>query len=277
MDNLSKLGSGVVYKDTYDPSLLETINRDNRRKDYIHPMYGGDVWTAFEFSFLLPSGLPQFHVIRIWNPANSVNIFESKSLKLYLNSFNNTTFNSLEEAIQTVKADLERVSGGEILVGIMKNFDTSFNSDLVDRIDEIQVSDNPFVYEYDKSLLKIHKTVSVERTEFLLSNLLRSNCEITNQPDWASILIQYTGYNIIDRESLLRYIISYRKHQEFHEPTCERIYQDLFDLLDPMELVVTCQYTRRGGIDINPIRSSYSHEDGRGAYYINHLPKLLQQ
>jgi 7-cyano-7-deazaguanine reductase len=128
--------------------------------------------------------------------------------------------------------------------------------------------------------LKVESSQSILKEENLFSNLLRSNCEITNQPDWASILIQYTGYNVIDRESLLRYIVSYRKHQEFHEPTCERIYQDLFHVLQPKNLTVVCQYTRRGGIDINPIRTNdtafYSNSKEIEGL-IQDLPKLIQQ
>lgn len=248
------LGKKVTYKDQYDPSILFPINREERRKNYTK-MYGADVWTCFEVSYLLQSGLPQFMVLRIVNPADSVNIFESKSLKLYLNSFNNTKFDSKEQVINTIKKDLDVLTGGNVTVTEMKTF--SQNEPAPTRLleNQVELSDQEFTYNYDPTLLKAMK-VSEPVNEFFVSNLLRSNCEITNQPDWARIQISYRGKKQIDKESLLRYIVSYRKHQEFHEPTCERIYQDLFKILEPETLTVQCNYTRRGGIDINPIRSS---------------------
>lgn len=272
---LTKLGNNnTTYTDQYDPSLLEKINRQERRKDYIYPMYGGDIWTAFEFSFLLPSGLPQFHVIRIWNPCDSENIFESKSLKLYLNSFNNTIFNSLDDALDTIARDLQNVSKGSVIVKDINSFRDNIPG--YENLDLINISGDIFSYEYDRSLLKICNT-DRDVCENLSSTLLRSNCEITNQPDWASIFISYVGKNTIDKESLLRYIISYRKHQEFHEPTCERIYQDLYSVLQPEKLVVICQYTRRGGIDINPIRISNPSFIQDSELLLSQLPKLIQQ
>lgn len=248
------LGKKVTYKDQYDPSILFPINREERRKNYTK-MYGADVWTCFEVSYLLQSGLPQFMVLRIVNPADSINIFESKSLKLYLNSFNNTKFDSKEQVIKTIKKDLDELTGGNVTVVEMKTF--SQNEPAPTRLleNQVELSDQEFTYNYDPTLLKAVE-VSEPVNEFFVSNLLRSNCEITNQPDWARIQISYRGKKQIDKESLLRYIVSYRKHQEFHEPTCERIYQDLFKILEPETLVVQCNYTRRGGIDINPIRSS---------------------
>lgn len=253
-DSQITLGKKVTYKDQYDPSILFPINREERRHDYTK-MYGADVWTCFEVSYLLQSGLPQFMVIRIVNPADSINIFESKSLKLYLNSFNNTKFDSKKQVIDTIKKDLDELTGGNVTVTEMCNFVTptfTNNSNWLLE-NQVQCTDQEFTYNYDPSLLKV---VDEKADEVLVSNLLRSNCEITNQPDWARIVIMYKGKKAIDKESLLRYIVSYRKHQEFHEPTCERIYQDLYKILEPEYLYVQCNYTRRGGIDINPIRCS---------------------
>lgn len=253
------LGKKVTYKDQYDPSILFPINREERRKDYTK-MYGADVWTCFEVSYLLQSGLPQFMVLRIVNPADSVNIFESKSLKLYLNSFNNTKFNSKEQVIETIKKDLDKLTGGDVTVVEMKTFlqNEPVPAQLLEN--QVELSDQEFTYNYDPTLLKVIEVSEIVEESFV-SNLLRSNCEITNQPDWARIQITYRGKKQIDKESLLRYIVSYRKHQEFHEPTCERIYQDLFKILEPETLAVQCNYTRRGGIDINPIRSSHPLSD----------------
>lgn len=271
------LGKKVTYKDQYDPSILFPINRDERRKNYTK-MYGADIWTCFEVSYLLQSGLPQFMVLRIVNPADSTNIFESKSLKLYLNSFNNTKFDSKEQVIETIKRDLDKLTGGDITVVEIKEFMQSEpeSEDLLEN--QVQLSDQEFTYNYDPTLLKVTE-VKEKITEHIISNLLRSNCEITNQPDWARIQIVYTGNKQIDKESLLRYIVSYRKHQEFHEPTCERIYQDLYKILEPENLCVQCNYTRRGGIDINPVRVSnpftiFNLDNNKLAYGVE---KTLQQ
>ncbi len=258
-DNIT-LGKKVTYKDQYDPSILFPINREERRKNYTK-MYGADVWTCFEVSYLLQSGLPQFMVLRIVNPADSVNIFESKSLKLYLNSFNNTKFDSKEQVIATIKKDLDQLTGSNVTVVEMKEFlqHEPKSTELLEN--QVTLSDQEFTYNYDPDLLKVAKETEELKLYQFTSNLLRSNCEITNQPDWARISIQYVGKKRIDPESLLRYIVSYRKHQEFHEPTCERIYQDLYKLLEPELLYVQCNYTRRGGIDINPVRTNKDMTD----------------
>lgn len=246
------LGKKVTYKDQYDPSILFPINREERRNGYVK-MYGKDVWTCFEVSYLLPNGLPQFMVLRITNPANSVNIFESKSLKLYLNSFNNTVFNSEEEVISVIKRDLDNLTGGDCTVVKMTEFpvldqDVPFVEDEVDNVNIVD-------YIYNPNLLEVSEFVDGEVEYVLKSNLLRSNCEITNQPDWGTITVRVRSNKVLSKESFLKYVVSYRKHQEFHEPTCERIFQDLYKVLDPTYLTVLCQYTRRGGIDINPFRS----------------------
>lgn len=267
MDKLSILGSKVSYEETYSTKQLERIDRESRRSGYVE-MFGGDIWTAFEFSFLLPNKLPQYHVLRIFNPVNSKYIFESKGLKLYLNSFNNTVFSDLDTAIKVIEKDLSELANGIIIVKVIRSFletDIYLNSTFL----EDEFSDEIHTYNYSPELLEVvDKPTSVK----LRSNLLRSNCEITNQPDFAHIYIEYSGRRSVSNNSLLKYLISYRKHQEFHEPTCERIYQDLFKRLQPDRLTVICQYTRRGGIDINPVRSSHFLD-------INnlHLPKLIQQ
>lgn len=260
------LGRDVEYKSQYSVESLFAINREERRNNYV-PMFGVDVWTAYEFSFLLPNNLPQYKVIRIYNPCNSVNIFESKGLKLYLNSFNNTVFNDLESAIHTVSVDLTQLAGEVVEVEVVDEFSNDWMKTFPEL--ESEFAEDITTFEYNPSLLTVEST---PYSDTVISNLLRSNCEITNQPDWARVFITYRGDRKVTRDSLLRYIVSYRNHQEFHEPTCERIYQDLFKVLQPAFLTVICQYTRRGGIDINPIRSNRPIEKN-----IRNLGKLLQQ
>lgn len=267
MDREITLGQKVEYKFQYSTEDLFPINREKRRVGYVQ-MFGVDVWTAYEFSFLLPNKLPQYYVLRIYNSCESVNIFESKGLKLYLNSFNNTVFESIEKAIETVERDLSQLAEKDVQVEVITSFpehsliDRAFciDSSLTGEIDS---------FDYNPFLLKVEEKYG---EEILTSNLLRSNCEITKQPDWARVYIMYQGERSINKESLLRYIISYRNHQEFHEPTCERIYQDLYRILSPDALTVICQYTRRGGIDINPIRSNRPLPEN-----FQKLSKLLQQ
>lgn len=258
------------YKDTYDKTLLVGLPRAGRREGYTK-MYGYDIWTAFEFSFLLPNGLPYFGVLRTATPCNSEKFFESKSYKLYLNSFNNSVFNSVEDAIKTVEQDLSEITESKVTAQIMTSLKEDVLTTLEQLFPNIEIQD----YVYNCSLLK--SIPSTEETQkVLVSNLLRSNCEITNQPDWGRVTVSYIPDKLeIDPESLLKYIVSYRKHQEFHEPTCERIYQDVFNLIKPKKLAVTCHYTRRGGIDINPVRISSELYDG--IWFINLLPKTIHQ
>lgn len=242
------------YESTYDKSKLIGMSRTmgDRRKGF-KPMSGFDIWTAFEFSFLKPSGLPFFGVIRVAVDCNTPNFFESKSFKLYLNTFNNTVFESVEEAIKVVETDLKEVTQGNVFVWLVEEFPESYlNIGLEKTYPNVVCKD----YTYNKSLLV---APDLEEDEVIYqcfnTNLLRSNCEITNQPDWATVCVDYEGRSkVINEQSFLQYIVSYRNHQEFHEPTCERIFQDLLEVTDASELEVACMYTRRGGIDINPIR-----------------------
>lgn len=246
------LGKKVTYRDQYDSSILFPINREERRNNYVK-MYGKDVWTCFEVSYLLPNGLPQFCVLRITNPANSTNIFESKSLKLYLNSFNNTVFENEQVVLQTIKRDLDKLTNGDCIVELITEFPQPDND--IDFIENQINSIDIDCYEYNPSLLEVESLEEGVVEYVYKSNLLRSNCEITNQPDWGTITIHVRSKKRLNKESFLKYVVSYRKHQEFHEPTCERIFQDLNKVLEPEYLTVLCQYTRRGGIDINPFRS----------------------
>lgn len=272
---ITKLGHRVDYKSNYDPTQLEFFPRSTRRVDYVAPMNGGDIWTCFEVSFLDSKGVPEYHILRILNPASSENIFESKSLKLYLNSFNNTKFSGIEEVIYLIQKDLSEGTKGQVLVRRVNQFDSpsgiiQFNIDSYSKKIEsgVEYTYNPKLLKAEPSETKIRRIIS--------SNLLRSNCEVTGQPDWGNVTVSYISGSLLDIVSFLRYIISFRNHQEFHEPTCERIYNDLFVLLQPEDLTVVCQYTRRGGIDINPIRTTMSLKE-EDFYDFFSIPKLPQQ
>lgn len=275
---MKSLGQVTDYKDQYDPSLLERIDRQERRDGYVK-MYGCDIWTAFEFSFLQPSGLPFFGVLRVGVGCNSKYIFESKSFKLYLNSFNNTVM-TLPAALEGLVSDLEELTQGKVVVKVMNESDFDSIDDRYHSYkkleDTVDVHGIDFQYEYDKSLLSYENHPDSAGRIRVYSDLLRSNCEITNQPDWGRVKISSSYIGSLSMSSLLQYIVSYRKHQEFHEPTCERIFQDILSTVNPLSLTVMCQYTRRGGIDINPIRTTDESMGSWWEHYLN-LPKLIQQ
>lgn len=250
------------YKTSYDSSLLVRIDRFSRRKDYL-PMFGYDVWQSFEMNFLLPSGLPWFGVIKIFVDCNSPYIFESKSFKLYLFSFNNTVFESVESVMKIIEEDLNKVTGLDTMgqkvfvkiVSKMQAPDYFYRPEVV--LENLYPACECKDFLYNPSLLKTIE-LQEDKTLFYSSDCLRSNCEITKQPDFSqlSLVLQTQNRIGIDEESLLKYLVSFRNHNEFHEPCCERIYNDLFKLLNPEALTVISAYTRRGGISITPIRSN---------------------
>jgi len=264
-----KLGKPTEYKFEYDPTLLDVFPRLQGRRDFpTTKMSGVDVWTCYEFSFLFPSGKPYSGVIRIINPVDSESIFESKSLKLYLNSFNNTVFEDVRQALEVIRIDLSNRVVGKIKVQEITHISKSRVSPR-QSLDNLNIQTD--IYDYTPDLLK---GVGVNKltTQVFYSDLLRSNCPRTHQPDWARVTIIQSSFSKLDKKSLLKYIISFRNHQGFHEIVCEQIYNDLFQRLYQLyTLVVLCQYTRRGGIDINPYRSNND--------YVNYsmFTKLLQQ
>lgn len=262
---MKHLGQVSVQSDQYDRSLLERIERAPRRQGYMQ-MYGYDVWTVYEFSYLTASGSPVYKILRIITDCNNPYIFESKSLKLYLNSFNNSC---VYEPIVQIQKDLETVAGGRVTVVEVQQFESE--QALYGRSNKLTFT--ACQSEYNSNILK---TVSFpyHSSQNVYTDLLRTRCEITGAPDFARCLINVINDNKkVDEESLLNYIVSYRNKQEFHEPTCERIFQDLYKALTPVQLMVICQYTRRGGIDINPIRSLKPID--RTICF--DLPKLIQQ
>ncbi len=256
------LGQSTEYKDQYDPSLLfpiaRKLNRDELQIDEAHlPFRGEDTWTGYELSWLNAKGKPQVAVAEFVFPCQSSHIIESKSFKLYLNSFNQTRFASRAEVEARLIEDLSRTSNAEVKVKLYgpDQFDC-FNAT---PLPGICIDDQDIfvdTYQLDNSLLRLVEGGG-ETSETLHSHLLKSNCLITSQPDWASIVIRYRGPQIC-HESLLRYLISFRTHNEFHEQCVERIFCDIQTQLGIQELDVYARYTRRGGLDINPFRSSSS-------------------
>jgi len=252
------LGKSVTYADTYQPSLLDAIPRQWQR-DTIGvsnplPFVGWDTWNAFEISWLNTKGKPQVAVAQIQVPCTSPNLIESKSLKLYLNSFNNTRFENAEKVRRTISQDLSSALLTGVKVVFFKIDD--FNNTRLDKLsgtclDDLDITVDDFLITPAKDL----KTKSDKVTELLYSHLLKSNCLVTGQPDWASVQINYTGQQI-DHAGLLRYLVSFRNHMEFHEQCVERIYTDVMKYCKPEKLSVMAYYTRRGGIDINPFRAS---------------------
>lgn len=254
----SPLGQKTAYVSSYDASLLFPISRAESRKvlglDQKLPFYGCDIWTGYELSWLNSKGKPVVAVAEFSVPADSPNIIESKSFKLYLNSLNQTHFNSIDDAKKILTKDLSAAAGAQVEISLSSLDDSnllvdcSFESECIDQLD-VDVN----VYHPKPELLM--KDDSAFVNERLHSHLLKSNCPVTGQPDWASVFIDYRGPKI-DREGLLRYVISFRDHQDFHEHCVERIFMDLMTKCNPTFLSVYARYTRRGGLDINPFRST---------------------
>ncbi|TKB43523.1 NADPH-dependent 7-cyano-7-deazaguanine reductase QueF [Thalassotalea mangrovi] len=256
------LGKETEYRNQYDASLLQgvprSLNRDSLAIDQMSlPFFGEDVWYGFELSWLNQKGLPQVAVAEFRFPSTSTNIVESKSFKLYLNSFNQTKFAGWDDVVSTLQQDLSRVCEGDASVAL---FDVEHCPALAlaktedyQRIDDqdIEISD----YQFSRDILSGAVADTSIVSEKLVSHLLKSNCLITNQPDWASLYIDYRGPKI-DREKLLRYLVSFRQHNEFHEQCVERIFVDLMKFCQCEQLTVYARYTRRGGLDINPFRST---------------------
>jgi 7-cyano-7-deazaguanine reductase len=265
----SSLGKPVVYKTNYSPDLLFALPRKDNRILYAIeetslPFIGWDVWHAYEASFLTEKGLPIIGVLKLAIPCNSPFLVESKSLKLYLNSFNMEEMGtSVKEAtkafISTIEKDISKLLKTTVKAHFHQNSETSLygfeNYPLLEAIPE---AENILFERFQESpdLLEIIEDVTEANWG---SHLLRSNCKVTYQPDWGSVYIHFKGEKSLKPESLLQYIVSFRTENHFHEEVCEMIYKRLLDRLKPDELSVTCVYTRRGGIDICPQRASHEH------------------
>ncbi|WP_339521861.1 NADPH-dependent 7-cyano-7-deazaguanine reductase QueF [Pseudomonas sp. EA_35y_Pfl2_R111] len=256
----SPLGKSSEYIATYTPSLLFPIPRAAKWAELglsaeTLPYQGVDFWNCFELSWLLPSGKPVVAMGEFAIPADSPNIIESKSFKLYLNSINQSVFSSAEELVALLVQDLSAAAGKP--VGVRVRSLAEVTTDGVQAapgvcIDELDVAISNYA-QPQPELLRCDAARVVE--ESLHSHLLKSNCPVTGQPDWGTLVVQYRGL-ALDHASLLAYLVSFRQHADFHEQCVERIFLDLQRLLKPEHLTVYARYVRRGGLDINPYRST---------------------
>ncbi len=257
------LGRDVAYPQHYDPGLLFPIPRAQARaelgvSDNALPFIGHDRWHAYELSWLDPRGKPQVATATLSVPADSPQLIESKSLKLYLNSLNASRFDTAETVRGTIAADLSRIAGGNVEVAFglpgfdERAFDEHANAQEADSIDALDIAIDDYGPPNAGYLALVEETV-VE--ESLRSALLKSNCPVTGQPDWATLHLHYRGPRI-DRAGLLRYLVSFRDHAEFHEQCVERIFIDVLRHCRAQALSVEARYTRRGGLDINPWRAT---------------------
>lgn len=258
-DNL--LGKTTQYVDHYAPELLYPIARSISREALglagDLPFQGVDRWNAWEVSWLNPQGKPAVAVGVIEFPASNPNLVESKSLKLYLNSLNGMRYASAVEVASLVRRDLETASGGPVSVTLAPVDESGpvpmkgLGGRCIDELD-VTIED----YAVNPDLLRLAADSSGVIEETLHSHLLRSNCPVTGQPDWASIVVTYQGPRI-DEASLLKYLVSFRNHDDYHEQCVERIYVDVKARCQTEALTVQAFYTRRGGLDINPFRSDW--------------------
>lgn len=253
----SPLGKTTAYIKEYDPRLLYPIPRSLKRDEIgikeTLPFYGVDIWNAYEMSWLNQKGKPMVAMMIIEVPCDSENIFESKSLKLYLTSFNNTRFNNISDVQAALEKDLAKATKSKIKITLtlIQDCEEQILTKLPGQnIDDLDISIE--TYQPEISYLATEGEVVSEE---LNTDLLKSNCLVTNQPDWASLYINYRGPKI-NHEGLLKYIISLREHNEFHEQCVERIFMNLLQHCQPESLTVYARYTRRGGIDINPYRTT---------------------
>jgi len=263
----SQLGRASAYADHYDPTLLFPIARATQRAamgidDKALPFFGADLWTAFELSWLNARGKPQVAIAHFTVPCETPNIIESKSFKLYLNSFNSSVFDSVDAVRERLRADLAEAawrgsdrSGG---VGVKLLAPEAFDREPVHELDGLDLDrlDIECSHYQPAPELLVSDDTQPPVTETLTSRLLKSNCLVTGQPDWGSVRVSYSG-PAIDQAGLLAYIVSFRNHNEFHEPCAERMFWDIWRRCRPTKLSVYARYTRRGGLDINPFRASW--------------------
>lgn len=256
------LGGETQYPKHYDATLLFPIARQQGRESLgiaagALPFSGVDYWNAYEISWLMPSGKPQVAILLLSVPCDSPSIVESKSLKLYFNSLNQQRFDNTDQLITTVTADISQCVGAQVTITLTDNVNRPQVSEQLpvigELLDDLDI-DIPEFSVTPEILASDHSSDSVSET--LCSHLLRSNCPVTDQPDWASIMIRYEG-PAINREQLLRYLIGFRHHNEFHEQCVERVFMDVLTQCHCEKLTVYARYTRRGGIDINPFRSNF--------------------
>ena len=267
--HLGKVG-GDGYKDTYAPELLVKIPRKLNREGYGltgEEFVGVDVWNAYEVSAITTKGQPVAGMLKIVCPSDSEYHVESKSIKLYLNSYNMTRIgDTAADCITGIEARVSRDLSELLEANVTATFFTDKSeaeilefegyTDLGDAVDVDQIDFTAF--KSDSSQLAVEDSADEPKEIKLKSNLLRSNCRVTNQPDWGDIFIRIKGSKLPAADSLAKYIVSHRTVSHFHEEICEMVYKHLLDAYNPDQLMVACLYTRRGGIDINPIRATHS-------------------
>ncbi len=255
------LGRRSEQPTRYTPSLLYAVERKDLRHGLLLdegqlPFHGADLWTGYELSWLDRDGKPECAVVRLTVPCDSRAVFESKSFKLYLNSFSQTAFSSAYDVARTLEADLSVTAGAQVLVDLLslsQVMQQGLKNLPGDCLDPISLSCD--TYRPDPGLLELDENQRVMTSEVVYSNLLRTICPVTGQPDIGSVQVRYSGPRI-KHVSLLRYIVSYREHSGFHEQCVERMFLDIMDVCRPSELSVYARFNRRGGIDINPYRST---------------------
>jgi 7-cyano-7-deazaguanine reductase len=256
----SALGKPAAYADQYDAGLLFPIPRAVKRAELgiagAPPFFGADMWTCYELGWLNAKGKPQVAIAHCTVPAESPNIIESKSFKLYLNSFTNTRLAN-EDALRTLlQHDLSEACGST--VGIRLVAPDAFEKEKVKELDGLlldRLDVDCDTYTPQPDTLSVNSD-EAPTDEVFVSHLLKSNCLVTGQPDWGSVQIRSYGHPI-NEEGLLKYLVSFRNHNEFHEQCVERIFMDIMARCKPVKLAVYARYTRRGGIDINPFRANY--------------------
>jgi 7-cyano-7-deazaguanine reductase len=258
------LGKATVYKSEYDPTLLCPVPRRFKRDELgltdALPFHGVDIWNAYEMSWLTPKGKPVVAMGEFRIPCESPFLIESKSFKLYLNSFNQTRFDDFAAVRDVMGRDLTGAAGMPVEVRLIS--EQQFTGETFGALPGECIDDQDIAvagYALEPGLLVGAADAARPVEETLHSHLLKSNCLVTDQPDWGSVMVRYRGGRI-DREALLRYIISFRQHNEFHEQCVERIFTDLLHYCRPERLTVYARYTRRGGLDINPWRSNFEPE-----------------
>jgi len=253
----SPLGRTAAYRNTYAPELLFPVPRAAKRAEIgvgaSLPFEGEDVWNAYEISWLNPKGKPVVAMGVFTVPATSPHLIESKSLKLYLNSFNGTPLADMNEARERMVRDLSAAAGAPVDVALCRLDDVRRETASLagECIDDIDVA----ITDYQPAPGHLTTIDANVVSETLVSHLLKSNCLVTGQPDWATLYVRYRG-RPIDRAGLLRYVVSFREHNEFHEQCVERVFVDVMAHCRPDALAVWARYTRRGGLDINPFRST---------------------
>jgi len=256
MNQYTHLGQTIVTPKDYKPGMLTSIERPRLWGEYNLdkcPYTGTDVWNAYELSWLNSNGLPQVAIAEFTIPFDSTHFIESKSFKLYLNSLNNVKFDNWEAVEKTLNTDLSTCINCSLVIKLYRLTEAPipvkhFKGHCIDN-SGIHIKQ----YDYDPSLL-ICNTENVSE-EKLYSHLFRSVCPVTGQPDWASVYIEYSGQEI-NQDSLLEYIVSYREHADFHEQCTEMIFLDILKYCKPEQLTVHARFLRRGGLDINPWRST---------------------